>query len=196
MRQWADSGAFHGLRTRALTLLVWGSALRLSEALALDIGQVLQRVPTNPRTIGKVRGTAYLRPSQSKGGHAAGAFVITKAARDALRPYLLEGLRRGWIPVGDADAPLFVTARGGGHQRVRKRAAQYAWERLQQRAGIRELYRFHDLRHDAMTRVSNRAGGDMFKVAAFGRLRDIRTTATYVHSDPVALAHLAELADS
>ncbi len=195
LRHWADSGDFHGLRTRAVIFLVWGSALRLSEALALEVGQVLERPPRSPKRIGRVRGVAYIRAEQTKKEAGEGSFVITKAAREALRAYILEALRRGWMPLEDPSAPLFVTAKGGGHGRVGKRAVQDSWNLVQERARIERPYRFHDLRHDAITAFASRAGGDPFKVAAFGRLRDIRTASVYVHNDPIALARLAELAD-
>lgn len=183
------------MRTRALVLLMWGSALRVSEALALEVGQVLQSPPASAARIGRIRGTGYLRATQSKRGCGEGPFVITKGARSALRPYLVEAFKRGWLPLEDLAGPLFITAKGGSHGRVGKRAAQTSWRQVQDRASVLEPYRFHDLRHDAVTRVSNRAGGDAYKVAAFARLQDIRTTAVYVHSDPVVLSKLAELAD-
>lgn len=195
MREWAGAG-FHGLRTRALTHLVWGSALRLSEALALEVGQVLEVTPKSAKRLGRVAGTGHLRKEQSKRGSASGPFVITRIAREALHAYILEALQRGWIPTLDPSAALFVTAKGGGHQRLGKRAAQRSWKLVQERARVMTTYRFHDLRHDALTRYSSRTNGDMYKVAAFGRLRDLRTSAVYVHSDPQEIFRIAELADS
>lgn len=195
MREWAGMG-FHGLRTRALIHLVWGSALRLSEALALEVGQVLEGAPKTTTRIGRVTGLGHLRKEQSKRGSASGPFVITRIAREALHAYILDALGRGWIPTEDPSAPLFVTAKGGGHKQVGKRAVQDSWKLLQARARVVEpFYRFHDLRHDALSRYSNRAGGDMYRVAAFGRLTDIRTSAVYVHSDPREIFRLAEEAD-
>ena len=195
MREWAASGSFHGLRTRALMLTVWGSALRVSEALALEVGQVLQGPPT-AKQIPPIRGTAYLRADQSKKKMGEGSFVITKHAREALRPYLIEGIKRGWIPTDDPKSPLFITAKGGGHNGLKIRAAQYSWKEAQQRAGILEPYRFHDLRHDALTRVAHKSNGNTFIVMQFGRLRDMSNATRYVHVDMLRLTDLAELADA
>lgn len=196
LREWADAGSFHGLRTRALILLVWGSALRLSEALALELGQVLERAPTSPKRLGRVRSTGYLRAEQSKKHKGEGPFVVTKAAREALRAYLSEAIARGWIPTDEPAAALFVTVKGNDHARMGKRAAQYSWQQAQERARVAAPYRFHDLRHDALTRFSDQCEGNPFKVATFGRIRDVRTASTYVHADPLRLAKLAELADN
>lgn len=207
LTQWAAARSFYALRTRALVLLAWGSALRLSECLKLDIEQVLE--DPNLRKLGRLRGTAYVRGEQAKGRrkgprrwNSAGAFVITKPARVALREYLIECVRRGWLtlpaPKGTA---LFLTikgrvAKGARVQRGRlgKRAAQHSWTALQKRARISETYRFHDLRHDALTRVGDVSSGNVFKVAQFGRLKDIRTAQRYVHGSMATLAELAELA--
>jgi integrase len=206
LTQWAASGSFYALRTRALILLVWGSALRLSEALALNIDQILED-PTLDR-LGRIRGTALVRADQSKGRrkgprrwNSSGAFVLTKPARIALREYLAECHKRGWVtlPV-KRDTPLFVTVKGGkskgapSRERLGKRAAQRSWTEVQKRAKVHEHYRFHDLRHDALTRVGDVSSGNVFKVAQFGRLRDIRTAQRYVHGSTASLAELAELA--
>lgn len=206
LTKWAAGGSFYALRTRALILLVWGSALRLSEALALDVAQVLEQ--PDRAELGRIRGSSLVRPEQAKGRrqgehrwHSGGTFVITSPAAKALRAYLAEAIARGWItlPAQPRD-PLFITVKGGrtkgapSRERLGSRAAQRSWVDTQQRAGIVDLYRFHDLRHDALTRMGDASNGNVFKVAAFGRLRDIRTAQRYVHTSAGSLAELAELA--
>lgn len=209
LTQWAASQSFYALRTRALILLAWGSALRLSECLALNVDQILED-PT-AETLSRIRGTAYVRADQTKGrrvGHtrwtSAGPFVLTKPARQALRAYLQESIRRGYLSLPPKrGTPLFVTLKGRVDKgqkvkrgRLGKRAAQHSWSSVQRRAGMQDIYRFHDLRHDALTRLGDAAQGNVFKVAQFGRLRDIRTAQRYVHGTIATLAELAELASS
>lgn len=209
MTQWAAARSFYALRTRALVLLAWGSALRLSETLKIDLDQVLED-PTAAK-LGRLRSTAYVRGEQSKGRrvgerrwNSAGAFVLTKPARIALREYLQECMRRGWLTLpAPKGTPLFLTIKGrvGKGERVQrgrlgKRAAQHSWTALQRRARVLEPYRFHDLRHDALTRFGDVSSGNVFKVAQFGRLKDIRTAQRYVHGSIATLAELAELASA
>lgn len=209
LTQWAAARSFLALRTRALILLAWGSALRLSETLKLDLDQVLE--DPSLRKLGRIRSTAYVRGEQAKGRRkgprrweSAGAFIITKPARAALRDYLIECVRRGWLTLpAPKGTPLFLTIKGrvGKGQRVQrgrlgKRAAQHSFTSLQKRARISDPYRYHDLRHDALTRLGDASNGNPFKVAQFGRLKDIRTAQRYVHGSIATLAELAELASA
>lgn len=173
------------LRTRALVTLAWGGALRASEVLALDVDQV-----TAPN--GAIRSHGFIRAEQSKGHNAAGPFVITRDARTALRAYLKEARRRGWV---GTDGPLFIRMRRKDHGRLSRFGARAAWKRVQERAGIEHQYRFHDLRHDAITRFSDACNGNAFRVARFARLQDVRTALRYVHASIDSIAKYAELAE-
>lgn len=204
-------GAFLHLRNRALMLLAMLSALRLKELLALNVNQVLEDPTTS--TLGRLRSSGYIRPEQTKGRRrgerrwtSAGTFVIPKLAREALRAYLSERIKRGWLtlPCKD-DVPLFVTWRRTTKAsakeraadvpgRLAKRSAEAAWEDVQARARLVQRYRFHDMRHDSLTRMSDASGGNPFRVAQHGRLRDIRTAQRYVHNDVATLEELSELA--
>jgi integrase len=192
------------LRTRALVLLAWGAGLRLKEVCALNLTQVLE--DPKAKTLGRIRSQAYLQPRQSKGRRrgnrapwdSAGAFVITKPARVALRQYLRAAQRVGWVAFPPADnAPVFLASgkgkAGGKTHRISRRSAQHAWTELQKAARIAHGYRFHDLRHDALTRFAEAASGDVFRVARFGRC-DPYTALHYVHSSPTALIEIAERA--
>lgn len=203
LAQLMDQRTLHGMRTRALILLAWGAGLRLKEICALNLVQLLED-PKAKRW--RIRSSSYLQPKQSKGRRrgtrkpwdSAGAFVITKSARIALRAYLIEATRRGWVSFPPTlNAPVFVTAghgrAQGGHHRLAKRSAQHSWAELQKAARMVESYRFHDLRHDAITRFAESAHGDPFKVAKFGRC-DVYTALRYVHSSPEALREIAERA--
>lgn len=206
LSRWAASRSFYALRTRALVLLVWGSALRLSEALNLNVDQILED-PT-AASLSRIRATAVVRAEQSMGRrrgvqrwNSSGAFVLDKAARLALREYLEECERRGWLtfPVAK-DTKLFMTLKGGktkgapSRERLGKRAAQRSWTLVQAQAKVADHYRFPDLRHDTLTRIGEASLGNVFKVAQFGRLKDIRTAQRFVHGRTASLAELSELA--
>lgn len=200
LKDWAASGSFVGLRTRAIVELAMSSALRLKECCALNTAQILEE----PGRL-SIRTVAYLRAPQSKGRRqgvgqrwdSAGSFMLASAARAALRTYLAEAKRREWMAwPPKPDDPLFigVRARGvSGHGRVSHRIVQHQFLRLQRELGIPEPYMFHELRHDALTRFASAAGGNPYKLAAYGRCH-IKTATRYVHTSPIALSQLAELA--
>lgn len=186
---------FERLRLRAMALLAMSSGLRLSECLALNVEQI-----TNSARSGGVRTSCKLEDEQAKGGHG-GEFTITSTARAAMRDYLAEARARKWVGL---EGALFVAMRRGklsggdarSHPRLSRVSAWRAWINLQERAGITNPYRFHDLRHESGTRVADASNGNVFKVAGHMRLRDVRTAQTYVHGDANDLAELAERAMS
>jgi integrase len=184
---------FEALRTRALVMLAMGSALRVSELVALDVSQVEEHRG--------IRVAPYLRNEQAKGGRG-GPFIIPPGARAALRAYLAEGRARGYI----SDGPLFVAHKRNqyaaathgaddGRPRLTKRGAQHSWDRVQRAAGISPLYKFHDLRHDSITRFADASNGNAPKIAQFARLADVRTAMIYVHTSVDSLAQLGEVAE-
>ena len=197
-KSWAQlpTSDFAAVRTRALVQLALGSSLRLSECLALDLEQLLQDSPEQRRL--RIRKSAYLLDVQAKGGRG-GVFVLPEDSRRALATYARLARAKGWAFVDEWSGPVFVTVKGRGrtgphHVRLSARAAQVSWARYQDAIGMREPYRFHDLRHDALTRFADSAKGNPFQVAQFGRLRDIRTALRYVHGSTSSIAELAELA--
>lgn len=182
---------FSAIRARALYALAWSSALRLSECLSLDVGDVI-----DPSKKGSARivTTFYLPPHKAKGG-AAGDVVISRATRDAIRHYVNELLERGLLDFFDPTwrtEALFVAGRGrgaeGGGGRLPKRAAQADFTRWQRLAQIAPPYRWHDLRHTAITRFAELVGGDAYKVASFARHKDVRTSLRYAHASGIAAA--------
>jgi integrase len=65
-------------------------------------------------------------------------------------------------------------------------ALRLAWERLRRRAGIQDL-RFHDLRHEAVSRFFEK-GLNMPEVAAISGHRDPRMLMRYTHPKPETIA--------
>lgn len=66
-----------------------------------------------------------------------------------------------------------------------------AWEHLLKRAGIEDL-RFHDLRHEALSRWAHRLNGDVFKHSLVSGHRTLQMAQRYVH--PVQSELLAQIA--
>ena len=188
LAQWAISGDFQALRTTAIVHLAWGSALKLREMLALQIGQVCT-VPQDGRPMA-IHNHGYL--DRWNTARPAGEFLIPRGARNALRSYILEGISRGWVSAHRPLSPLWVTSRGGGHGLLSPRAAQYSWTLAQQRAGLKTVYHLHALRHDAIARYAEECG-DVAQVQRFGRLRDVRTAQSYLPAE--AGGPLAEYAE-
>ena len=65
-------------------------------------------------------------------------------------------------------------------------ALRLAWERLRRRAGLEDL-RFHDLRHEAISRFCE-LGLTLAEVALISGHRDYRMLARYTHLLPMDLA--------
>jgi len=65
-------------------------------------------------------------------------------------------------------------------------ALRLAWERLRRRAGVLEL-RFHDLRHEAVSRFFER-GLNVPEVAMISGHRDLRMLFRYTHPKPEEVA--------
>lgn len=115
------------------------------------------------------RGTAYL--PRTKNGRPR-TVPLSPEARD-----VLEGLsqRHGRVFPMSPDA------------------VRHAWERLRQRAGSFDL-RFHDLRHEALSRFSE-LGLNTPELASISGHRDVRMLLRYTHVQPARLAEkLARLA--
>lgn len=191
LNTWASTGNFTGLRTRAIVYLAWGSALRISECLALDVSQIRD---TSTKRL-RIRERPFLRHAQAKNGNG-GRFLISPRAQTALRAYLLEARRRDWIDES-WTGPLFIGAkrwRKGGHDRLAYRSFNILWNDFLNRLELPERYRFHDIRHDSITRYSQEVNGDVSKVMRFGRLKNMKTASVYVHEDMTKVLDAAKRA--
>jgi integrase len=69
-------------------------------------------------------------------------------------------------------------------------AVSLAWVHVVRRAGIENL-RFHDLRHEALSRWAHRLGGDVFKLSLVSGHKTLQMARRYVH--PVESELLASL---
>ncbi len=156
-----------GLRDRAILELLYGSGLRISETLALEVHQV-----------NLVRGK----------GDKERVVPISDPAREAVLAYLRDGrpaLMRGRRGLGRSD-PLFVTGRGrpltrqGFYKNLRKYGIQ---------AHLARRVSPHKLRHSFATHLVNR-GADLRAIQEMLGHADISTTEVYTH---VSRRHLRDV---
>ena len=100
-----------------------------------------------------------------------------------------------WVPLTDkAVAALRENLSEGACRpfEIEERNVEYAWKWAVKRAGL-EDFRFHDLRHEALSRWAHRLGGDVFKLSLVSGHKTLQMARRYVH--PVESELLASLAD-
>src|SRR5262249_669521 len=140
----ADEQARHALlrlRDQAMLELIYGTGLRVSEACALDLGDVDR----------DRYGVPIVILPRGKGGKSRDV-PVGPAADRALAAYLRA--RRG---LGAVDGALFVNARGG---RLAARSVQRMVKRWTIAGGIRADATPHGLRHSFATHLLD-GGGDL-----------------------------------
>lgn len=99
-----------------------------------------------------------------------------------------------WVPLSSAAKAILRRQMEAGTERPFPLAAtllENAWEHVLKRAGIEDL-RFHDLRHEALSRWAHRLNGDVFKLSLVSGHRTLQMAQRYVH--PVQSELLAQIA--
>ncbi|MDP3426321.1 MAG: tyrosine recombinase XerC [Humidesulfovibrio sp.] len=154
-----------GLRDLALAEVLYGSGLRVSEALTLSVDDV-----RTDRGFVRVRGK----------GNKERLAPLSEAAKERLVEYLR--VRHEMIAVlegaGDQEA-LFLGARGGP---LNRREAQRIIARLAAGAGIGQDVHPHTLRHSFATHLLQ-AGADLRSVQEMLGHSRLSTTERYTHLD-------------
>ncbi|WP_439573282.1 tyrosine recombinase XerC [Phreatobacter sp.] len=159
-------------RDAAVLALLYGSGLRISEALGLR-----QKDAPPPGTGGQVT-------VLGKGGKQRQVPVIARVA-DAIADY-----RHlcPWKP--GADGPLFVGVKGG---QLSPRIIQLAMERLRGALGLPATATPHALRHSFATHLLGR-GGDLRSIQELLGHSSLSTTQIYTEVDTAALLRVYESA--
>ena len=150
-----------GIRDQALAELLYGSGLRVSEALSLTVDDVRA-----DRGFVRVRG---------KGGKERLA-PLSNMAVERLRTYLDW---RDTFTKDDKEQTLFLGVRGGPLQR---REAARIVERLAGRAGVAQRVHPHMLRHSFASHMLQ-AGADLRSVQEMLGHSRLSTTERYTHLD-------------
>lgn len=159
-----------GLRDRALFTLLYGAGLRISEALALNDGDVERDVQALT-VIGK--------------GNKQRRVPLLPAVRDAVATY-----RRACPFGGGADQPLFRGVRGA---RLSSRVAQAQMARVRALLGLPDTATPHALRHSFATHLLAN-GGDLRSIQELLGHASLSTTQRYTDVLPDALRQVYEAA--
>ncbi|MDL2306507.1 tyrosine recombinase XerC [Desulfovibrio sp. OttesenSCG-928-C06] len=170
------------LRDIALAELLYGSGLRISEALALDVGHI-DLEESSIRVLGK-GGKQRLALLSDSSRLALRAWMDE---RPALLPDEASDGNTAGKPVSREEA-LFLGARGG---RLNRRQAQRIIEDLCKKAGLQQSVSPHALRHSFATHLLE-AGADMRSVQELLGHSRLSTTQRYTHLN---LSRLMEVYD-
>ena len=166
-------------RDLALTELLYGSGLRISEALSLDVNQIVIPENTNVATLSD----PHVRVL-GKGGKERVA-PLSDACVTALAAWLME---RPSIAAAGEKA-LFVGSGGG---RLNRRVAARIIEHLCKLAGLPETVSPHVLRHSFATHLLEN-GADLRSLQELLGHSRLTTTQRYTHLD---LARLTQVYDT
>lgn len=157
-----------GFRDHMILSLALGCALRESEIVGLDVGDVTNNGRTPKRTL-------QLRVFKR------GAGVEDAAAQRVPVPdgtyYKLEKWLKYSAPFRASSSPLFVSREGNRLSDRRVRSMFRGW---QVEAGFANPYHFHALRHTSLTGLYRRTR-DIHLVSRFARHASIATTQIYAH---------------
>jgi integrase/recombinase XerD len=167
-----------GVRDAALLELLYGTGIRISEAVALDVDEVdrLTRVPAD----GPAPGLRVL----GKGGKER-IVPVGSYARRALDAYLVRG-RPVLVARGRGTPALFVNARGG---RLSRQSAWAVLQSVADKAGITADVSPHTLRHSYATHLLD-GGADIRVVQELLGHASVTTTQIYTL---VTIEHLREV---
>jgi integrase/recombinase XerD len=167
-----------GVRDAALLELLYGTGIRISEAVALDVDDVerLARTPADEPAPGlRVLG---------KGGKER-IVPVGSYARGALDAYLVRG-RPALTARGRGTPALFVNARGG---RLSRQSAWAVLQSVADKAGIAADVSPHTLRHSYATHLLD-GGADIRVVQELLGHASVTTTQIYTL---VTIEHLREV---
>jgi integrase/recombinase XerC len=166
-----DNEPWIAARNAAIFSLLYGSGLRISEALGLQQRDLAALSAGAIRVIGK--------------GGKERVVPVLKIVADAVESYL------GQCPhVLAMDAPLFVGARGGA---LNPRLVQRALQKLRSALGLPETATPHALRHSFATHLLS-AGGDLRAIQELLGHASLSTTQIYTGVDTERLLAVYEQA--
>jgi len=173
-----DRSTLGGKRDYALLRLLWGNALRRNEVSQLNVGD-FDPQSKKLRILGKGRGTQ------------AQFVALSVATIEAIADWLAaNGNPR------NPAAPLFVAldARARG-RRLTGNGLRAIVVRLCTSAGIEKVMSPHRIRHSAITAALNATGGNVRKVQALSRHKNLETLMIYDDNRNQAQAEVSDILD-
>jgi integrase/recombinase XerC len=168
-----DGKADHWLDQRDLAMmeLMYSSALRLSELVALDLSH-LDLAQGEARVLGKGRKTRIV--------------PVGRTAAEVLRSWLAVRARR----CAEGETALFINRRG---TRISRRSVQQRLRRWALKQGLDSRVHPHALRHSCATHVLE-SSGDLRAVQELLGHANLGTTQVYTHLDFQRLAQVYDQA--
>jgi integrase len=169
----------NGYRDHMIFSFALGTALREFELTALNVGDVFD-ADLRPRRVVVLN----VYKGHKKGGRPAvpQEVFIPEALRRKLETFVRWKRQQGESL--DVDAPMFVSRRidkssgNGAKKRLSERMLLQSFVNWQKRAGFDRAFRFHSLRHTALTNLY-RATRDIRVVQRQARHTNIVTTTIY-----------------
>jgi site-specific recombinase XerD len=155
----------HALRDRALVMLGVRSGLRVSELLALRVGQVWD----GERVVDRF----YVHRQATKGKQAGASIVMHPEAARALSRWIKHGSL-----TDDPQRYLFPSQRKSGH--LNRKSAWRILHRAFQQAGVTGMAGTHCMRKTFANNVHKALGGDLFRTAKAMRHSSPMTTLRYL----------------
>lgn len=154
LEEWAETGDFVALRTRAFVCLLWDGALRPTAARLLNVEHVL----ASPDSGGlRVATKAVLRATEADEERA---FLLSDRTRERLTDYLRVVRDDHWLSKG-LRGPLFLSSYfHGTGKRVSNRTLTHCWNLVLKQAGIPRKYTMEDAVYTGRVRFLEAAEGD------------------------------------
>lgn len=178
-----DTSTPLGLRDRALLEVLYACGLRVSELVALDVGDV----DYSDGFVLVRRGKGKKQRFVPLGSHAIAA--LDEYLRRG-RPVLERAAARGGRPRGASVPALFLNSRGG---RLSDRSVRRILERYVRRLDLAGRVSPHTLRHSFATHLLQR-GADLRSVQEMLGHASVKTTQIYTHVDSSRLREVYERA--
>ena len=160
-------GGKYTIRNRTLFLVCANIGTRITEALSLNVGDVLQN--------GEVVEVLYLRRETVKGKHEGVALTLPPGARNALVSFL--AWKRAEREPLHRTAPLFVSRKSG---RLTRQQAHNIFKTAYQKIGLRGHVTTHSPRKTYAQLVYENSGNDLIVAQRALRHTDIQTTLYYL----------------
>ena len=154
-----NTSHFQGKRDYAILRLLWDNALRRSEVVAIDIGDISLR----ERTIW-IKG---------KGRQDKARITINHRTVAALKDYLL-------VRKGSKNDPLFISLSSANRgNRLADDTVYNLVKRTCSELGIEKPMSPHKIRHSAITHCLDKSNGDIRKVQQYSRHKNVQTVLVY-----------------
>ncbi len=173
-----ESGRYQDtFRDHVLFSIALGTALRESEIVALNVGDVAERIDGRWKIKRRVRLRVFKRSNGHRGKKQPQEIFLPDGTTEKIQHFL--GWKRRHNEDLKAGAPLLVTERPRG-RRLATRTLRHLFRHWQEMAEFDQFYTFHDLRHTSVTNIY-KVTKDIRAAQRHARHARIETTSIYTH---------------